>query len=229
MSTDFSTDCTTTIGENDGACGAACERFHAVVYDGIDPITHKERRSWHAAGIDRADADAMVERLEEEHRLLRDTETATRGLTFGRYLTNSWLPAKKLELRATTYSRYEWMTGNYVATRVGGILLRRLRADHLEQLYTELLALPGRCGTGLSPKTVHNIARHGAVRAADGGAPQAPVGQRGRRCGRTEVSGVDAADAVLDRRSARHVPRCRPDQADVSGLSALRHDRHAPR
>jgi len=29
-------------------------RFYAVVYDGIDPITGRERRQWHAAGADRA-------------------------------------------------------------------------------------------------------------------------------------------------------------------------------
>jgi hypothetical protein len=27
-------------------------RFYAVIYEGIDPITGRERRRWHPAGID---------------------------------------------------------------------------------------------------------------------------------------------------------------------------------
>lgn len=33
------------------------DRWYAVIYEGVDPATGKERRSWHAAGTDRADAE----------------------------------------------------------------------------------------------------------------------------------------------------------------------------
>ena len=38
-------------------------RWYAVIYEGIDPVTGRERRSWHAAGTDRADAERLVARL----------------------------------------------------------------------------------------------------------------------------------------------------------------------
>ena len=28
-------------------------RWYAVIYEGIDPVTGRERRSWHPAGIER--------------------------------------------------------------------------------------------------------------------------------------------------------------------------------
>ena len=35
-------------------------RFYAVIYEGRDPITGKERRSWHPAGTDRAKAEHLA-------------------------------------------------------------------------------------------------------------------------------------------------------------------------
>jgi integrase len=53
----------------------------------------------------------------------------SRGLTFGQFLTNAWLPAKGLQLRPTTSHRYERMVTHYVLPRLGAIALRRLRVD----------------------------------------------------------------------------------------------------
>jgi hypothetical protein len=75
-----------------------------VIYEGRDPVTGKERRSWHPAGTDRAEA----ERLAAE---LAATETsrvdAVRSLTFGAYMTSQWLPTKKLHLATSTYRGYQ--------------------------------------------------------------------------------------------------------------------------
>ena len=38
-------------------------RWYAVIYEGIDPITGKERRSWHPAGPSRADAERLAARV----------------------------------------------------------------------------------------------------------------------------------------------------------------------
>ena len=139
-------------------------RLYAVVYAGVDPITGKDRRSWRAAGTNRADAEAMVERLDEENRLLRAVETSARGLTVGAYLKNSWPPAKKIEIRPTTFVRYEWMVDHYVIPHLGTILLRHLRAHHLEALYTSLLADGSTRRKPLAAKTVHNV--HVMIRSA---------------------------------------------------------------
>ena len=39
-------------------------RFYVVDYDGIDPLTGRERRRWHPAGRSRADAEAIAATLE---------------------------------------------------------------------------------------------------------------------------------------------------------------------
>jgi hypothetical protein len=46
-------------------------RFYAVIYQGRDPITGNELRSWHPAGTDRAEAESLARRLaaREEQRL----------------------------------------------------------------------------------------------------------------------------------------------------------------
>ena len=42
------------------------DRYYAVIYEGLDPVTGKERRSWHPAGTDRSEAEALVARLAAE-------------------------------------------------------------------------------------------------------------------------------------------------------------------
>lgn len=79
-------------------------RYYAVVYEGRDPVTGKERRSWHPAGTDRAEAERLAAKLAAEERKRVD---AVRSLTFGAYLTSQWLPAKKLHLATSTYRGYE--------------------------------------------------------------------------------------------------------------------------
>ena len=39
------------------------ERWYAVIYEGLDPVTGRERRTWHAAGPDRDDAEQLATRL----------------------------------------------------------------------------------------------------------------------------------------------------------------------
>ncbi|MDQ3294552.1 MAG: hypothetical protein M3527_08915 [Actinomycetota bacterium] len=79
-------------------------RFYAVVYEGRDPVTGKERRSWHPAGTDRAEAERLAAKLAAQETGRVD---AVRSLTFGAYLTSQWLPAKKLHLATSTYRGYE--------------------------------------------------------------------------------------------------------------------------
>lgn len=38
-------------------------RYYAVVCEGRDPVTGKERRSWHPAGTDRAEAERLAAKL----------------------------------------------------------------------------------------------------------------------------------------------------------------------
>ena len=36
------------------------DRWYAVVYEGLDPVTGRERRNWHPTGANRADAERLA-------------------------------------------------------------------------------------------------------------------------------------------------------------------------
>ncbi len=137
-------------------------RWYAVLYEGIDPITGRERRSWHPAGCERADAERLAARLVAE-RDGRDGEA--RSLSFGAFLTSRWLPGKRLVLASSTYNGYRRNVEGHIVPALGRIGLRRLRPHHLEAFYDGLLH--PRTGHGaLAPKTVYEI--HLVIRGALG-------------------------------------------------------------
>jgi len=138
------------------------DRFYVVAYDGLDPLTGKERRRWHPAGRKREDAAALAAHLDNE--ATRAAPTAGGSITLGTFLRNTWLPQKRRQVRATTAYRYAWFVDRYIDPAIGTVQLRRLQADHLDALYTALATTGGRHGTGLAPKTVLEV--HMIVRAA---------------------------------------------------------------
>lgn len=128
------------------------DRYYAVIYEGRDPVTGKERRSWHPAGTDRAEAERLAAKLAATETTRVD---AVRSLTFGAYLTSQWLPAKKLHLATSTYRGYERNVQLHVLPVLGTVSIRRLRYQQIEALYDTLLHPTE--GKGLSPKTVYEI------------------------------------------------------------------------
>jgi hypothetical protein len=123
-------------------------RFDAVIYEGLDPITGRERRRWHPAGTDRVAAQHLATRLAAEEQGRAD---AVRTLTFGACLTRQWLPAKKLKLAATTYRGYERNVQRHILPALGRIGLRRLRHHHIEALSTNS-SHPARSGPPSHPR-----------------------------------------------------------------------------
>lgn len=141
-------------------------RFYAVIYEGIDPITGRERRRWHPAGTDRAQAEALAARLAAEH----GGDGRRVGPTLGVYLTRDWLPTKRLALRPSTWDSYRRNIELHVLPDLGRIPIRHLRAEHLERLYSRLLE-SGRVDQrgGLDAKTVlevHRVLRSSLTDAA---------------------------------------------------------------
>jgi integrase len=138
------------------------DRFYVVAYDGIDPLTGRERRRWHPVGNDRVEAEAVAARLDSE----RDTPPPPTGgpITVGVFLVATWLPQKRRHVRATTAYRYAWFVERYINPAIGDIPLRRLRSDHLDELYESLAVTGGRTGTGLAAKTILEV--HMIIRAA---------------------------------------------------------------
>ena len=112
-------------------------RFYVVAYDGIDPVTGRERRRWHPAGRSREDAEAIATTLATE--ALPPPELSTSPLTFGKFLSEQWMPRRRSQLRASTAHRYQWMIDNYINPSIGDIPIRALRVEHVDHLYRELL------------------------------------------------------------------------------------------
>jgi len=137
------------------------DRFYVVAYDGLDPLTGRERRRWHAAGTERSDAESIATRLASSRPSRPDRRAS---LLLGGFITQTWLPRKRTHVRATTAHRYGWIVEHYVLPRLGDVALRSLRSDHLDDLYEHLLARGGRDSQPLAPKTVHEA--HLVVRNA---------------------------------------------------------------
>jgi integrase len=138
------------------------DRFYVVAYDGIDALTGRERRRWHAVGRDRGEAEVVAERLDRE----RDSQPPPPSgpVAFGEFLADTWSPHKRRQVRATTAYRYAWFVDRYIQPAIGHLPLRRLRADHLDSLYDRLARSGGRDGNGLAPKTILEV--HAVIRAA---------------------------------------------------------------
>lgn len=136
------------------------DRYYAVIYEGLDPVTGKEIRRWHPAGTDRAAAERLAAKLAKESEGRTD---ATRSLTFGAYLVRDWLPAKKRKLAATSYAGYERNALRHIIPALGRIKLRRLTHNQINTLYDRLLA-PSADRPALAPKTVYEI--HLVIRGA---------------------------------------------------------------
>ena len=64
------------------------DRWYAVIYEGLDSVTGKERRRWHPAGTSREDAERLEASLAAE---MNGRDDGGRSLTFGVYLTARWL------------------------------------------------------------------------------------------------------------------------------------------
>ena len=89
-----------------------------------------------------------------------------RALTFGAYLTGQWLPAKKLQLAASTYRGYERNVQRHILPALGRMGLRRLRYHHIEALYDRLLT-PNVERPAFAPKTAYEIHLTSKAQVAD--------------------------------------------------------------
>jgi integrase len=138
------------------------DRFYVVAYDGLDPLTGRERRRWHPVGGDRQEVDAIPARLDSEHA----GSPPSRGgpVLLGEFLRTTWVPQRRTQVRSTTAYRYAWFVERYIDPAIGHLPLQRLRADHLDDMYERLSTTGGQHGTGLAPKTVLEV--HMIIRAA---------------------------------------------------------------
>ncbi len=139
-----------------------------VVIDlGSDPVTGKRRRHWDSGYVTRRDAErAQVETLS---RLSNGTYVEPSRQSFGRFLLDEWLPARKASVAPSTYSNYEYQLRTYVVPHLGHRPLQAITPGELNAFYAGLLENGKRRGPGgLAPKSVRNV--HGVIRKALGDA-----------------------------------------------------------
>ena len=130
-------------------------RFYVVAYDGIDPLTGRERRRWHPAGRSRDDAEAIATTLVTE--ALPPPGLSASPLTFGKFLSEQWMLRRRPQLGASTAHRYQWMIDNCINPSIGDIPIRALRVEHIDHLYQGLLAHGSHSGGALANKTVYDV------------------------------------------------------------------------
>jgi len=133
------------------------KQYYAVVYEGIDPGSGKERRRWIPAGPRRSDAERMVTDLVKRR---NDGQQTPRGkTTLGEYLTEKWLPLQRAQLRPSTFDSYRRNIQLHVLPTLGRVQLHKLAPEDLDTLYARLLTAGRRDGKdgGLSVKTVRLI------------------------------------------------------------------------
>lgn len=126
--------------------------FYVVAYDGLDPITGRERRRWHPAGPSRVEAETIRDRID------RQRPTAVGRSTLAGFLSDVWLPSKG-GLTHPTRHRYRWMVNHYINPRIGHLRLDQVRGADIDATYADLAARGGKTGQQLSPKTVLEVHR----------------------------------------------------------------------
>ena len=130
------------------------KQYYAVIYEGLDPITGKEKRTWHAAGPNKAAAAKLAKSLAAAADGRNDK---TRSLTFGAYLTNRWLPGKANTLAESTWHGYRRKIERHILPTLGKTPIKRLKVDHLDSLYDAKLRPADPAVKALAPKTVLEI------------------------------------------------------------------------
>lgn len=137
--------------------------WSVVVEVGRDATTGKRIRKWHSGYRTKKEAERA--RVELLSRLDQGSYVAPSKTTFGSYLVDEWLPAKRTTIKETTLASYEMHVTKHVAPRIGAVPLPNLNAAHLNGFYAELLVDGRRTGPGgLSPTSVRRI--HATVHKA---------------------------------------------------------------
>lgn len=90
-------------------------RCYVVAYDGLDPLTGRERRRWIPIGHDRDEAETVAARRDSERVAGPAPRRGT--VTVAEFLTRTWMPHKRRHVRASTAYRYAWFIDRYITQR----------------------------------------------------------------------------------------------------------------
>lgn len=194
-------------------------RYYAVIYEGVDPATGKERRRWYSAGFRKGDAEKLVTEPVKRH---NDGDyRAPEKNTLGSDLLERRLPGRRAQLRPSTFDSYERNIRLHVLPLMGNVPLQRLTPEELDGLYGQLLFGGRRDGrVGLSHKTVRYI--DGILHKAGRRSTQGFGDPQCRRLGQCPEAQLfeEAGDEGLEaaRRSVRQAIVCVAYQIKVSDV-----------
>ena len=131
--------------------------WYVIVDRGVD-ATGKQRRHWSRKFDTKAAAKRHRDEIAAEVGAATWQEPSHERLDS--FVTKTWLPAVKAELRSSTWASYERYLRVHVLPEIGGTQLRDVRPQQLNLLYAQLLA-SGRRGSHpggpLSPRTVRYV------------------------------------------------------------------------
>ena len=134
------------------------KKWYAVVYDGPDPLTGKDRRRWVQAGSRKGDAEKLLAELIQ--RKYEGETVVNERVTLGQYLWERWLPIQATRVRPSTYDSYRRNTRLHVDPALGRRPLDKLTVEDLDLFYARLLTDGNKrkgSAPGLRPKSVRNI------------------------------------------------------------------------
>ena len=143
-----------------GSVAKKGKTWYAVIYEGVNPATGKDRHSWHKGGPRKVDAERLLPDLLKRRNA--GEQVSAEKITVETYLTKRWLPIKESQLRKSTYDSYRRTIEIHVVPALGQLRLQELDGDDLDLFYARLLK-KGRktkkkgVQAGLSIKTVRNI------------------------------------------------------------------------
>jgi integrase len=108
-------------------------------------------RKQHTKGGFRTKKDAQQFLNETMATIQAGTFTQPTRVTFGEFLTERWLPTRRMAVRESTYASYRGMVERHVIPALGHVPIQQISPDHLDRFYADLVAKE------LATKTVRNV------------------------------------------------------------------------
>jgi integrase len=137
--------------------GKATTTWYVVVELGRTP-DGRRRQKWHGGYRTRKEAEAARAKLVNE--VNTGIYAAPSKMTLGEWLTDSWLPTMRTQIKASTWDGYDRLMRLHVIPVLGRRPLHQLTPPMLNNLYVELMESGSRRGNapnGLNPKTVRHV------------------------------------------------------------------------
>jgi len=107
-----------------------------------DPSTGKRRQVMRRGFPTKKAAQAALTEALAEHQ--RGERVEPTRMTVGQYLTDQWLPMRRSQVKATTWSSYSDVIHGRIVPMIGGLPLQAITPRHVADLYRDLLDHGGR-------------------------------------------------------------------------------------